>query len=224
MKTLVLGVLLVGCGGGGSGGGPIPIDNLASEISQASCSKIFECCNSAEVMQQFMNITYNGQPVTTEMQCEGLTNGLFAQYLIPEYKASIAAGRITYDGSAARGCIDAFVNLGCGPYSQLSGAMSVSCDTPFIRPAVGDGGACSQSYECTGDFCDGATSSADGTCKPKPTAGQSCTGTCAPGLYCSGTCQPLLANGASCTGSEQCASGNCAGSTCADRAPRCDGP
>src|SRR5689334_8916558 len=132
MKRLVVGVLLVGCGGSGSGGGPIAIDDLSGEIAQASCSKIFECCNSTEVMQQFMNITYNGQPITTEAQCEGFTGGLFMQYLIPEYKASIADGRIRYDASAARGCIDAFVNLGCGPYSQLSGAQSVSCDAPFI--------------------------------------------------------------------------------------------
>jgi len=222
MKCLGIAVLLVGCGGGSSSG-PIPIDNLGTELAQASCSQMFACCTSAEIMQQFMNITYDGQPITTEAQCEGFAGGLFAGLITPEYKASIAAGRIKYDGQAARDCLDAFVNLGCSAYAQLSGAESVACDKPFVTPEVGDGGACSQSYECTSDYCEGARSGTDGTCKPKPTAGETCSGTCAQGLYCAGTCQPLLANGAACTGDSQCTSNHCGSGVCADRAPVCDG-
>jgi hypothetical protein len=225
MKRLVL-VVLVGCGGGGgSSGGPISIDKLGDEEAQVACSKIFECCNSTEVMQQFMNITVNGQPITTEMQCESFYGGLLDNYLVPDYKASIAAGRVSYNADAARACFDAFVNLGCSAYSQLSGAQSVACTTPYLTPNVGDGGACAQDYECTSDYCPGGGSgaTASGTCTPKPTSGQACSGTCAQGLYCNGTCQALLANGQSCSSNTWCASNYCGSSICADRPPTCDG-
>lgn len=196
MKSLLLGVLLVGCSGGTSGG-PIAIDQFGNEVAKVACSKIFECCNSAEVMQQFMNLTYNNQPVTTEAQCEGLYMGLLDGYAIPDYKASIAAGRVTYDADAARGCIDAYANLGCGAYSQLTHATGISCSTPYLIPHVGDGGACSQAYECTSGYC------SSGTCMTEP---------------------PLVPNGGSCTSGEQCASGYCGSGSCADPAPVCDGP
>jgi hypothetical protein len=229
-KYLGIAVLLVGCSGGGSGGS-IPIDNLGNELGQMACSKIFECCTTAEVMQQFMNITYNGQPITTEAQCEGFDEGLLNGLLVPEYKDAIAAGRIKYDGDAARACIDAAANLSCSAYGQLTGHEAVACSTPFIIPEVADGGACAQSYECTSNNCDGASNSmANGTCKPMPTEGQDCTQICAQGLYCAydstamkETCQPVLPNGTTCAGNEECASKYCNSSMCADRPATCDG-
>lgn len=227
-KYLGIAVLLVGCSGGGGSSGPVTIDNLGNELSQLSCSKIFECCTSAEVMQQFMNITYNGQPITTEAQCEGFDEGLLNGLLVPEYKDAIAADRIKYDGDAMRACLDAAANLSCSAYSQLTGHESVSCSTPFIIPEVADGGACAQDYECTSNNCDGAHDSmANGTCKPMPTEGQDCTVNCAQGLFCSydasATCQPVLPNGTTCAGDEECASNYCHSSVCADRPPTCDG-
>jgi hypothetical protein len=200
-----------------------------------SCSKIFECCTAAEVMDQFGNITYNGQPITTEDQCEGFVGGFFTGLLTPEYKASIAAGRIEYDGAAVQACIDAAANLSCSAYSMLSGHESVACEKPFIIPKVADGGGCTQDYECISNNCEGATvdpngPDTDGMCKPLPTEGQDCTGTCAHGLYCAydqtamkETCQPLMPNGSTCAGNNECASDNCANGTCADKAPVCDG-
>jgi hypothetical protein len=222
--------LLAGCGGGG--GGAVTIDDLGTELAKVSCSKTFECCTSAEVMDQFANITYNGQPITTEAQCEGFTGGLFTSLLTPEYKDSIAAGRIAYDADAAGACFDAAANLSCSAYAQLTGHESVHCDTPFIIPKVADGGTCAQDYECTGGNCEGATnSSANGTCKPLPTEGQDCSQSCAQGLFCGydqtamkETCQPLEPNGTSCSGDDECTSGHCVSSTCAAApAPVCDG-
>jgi hypothetical protein len=137
------------------------------------------------------------------------------------------AGRLKYDGDAARGCIDAAANLSCSAYSMLSGHESIVCEKPFLIPLVADGGGCTQDYECISANCEGATvqpggPNTDGMCKPLPTAGQSCTSSCAQGLYCSGTCKPLLANGTQCTGSNQCASNYCS-TTCMDRPPTCDG-
>jgi hypothetical protein len=232
MKRLWVCLLAAGCGGGG---GSVTIDNLGTELAKMSCSKIFECCTSAEVMQQFNGITYNGQPITTEAQCEGFAGGLFAGFLTPQYKDSIAAGRIEYDGDAAQACIDAAANLSCSAYSMLSGHESVHCEKPFIIPKVADGGGCTQDYECISNNCEGATvdpngPDTDGMCKPVPTEGQDCTGTCGQGLYCGydqtamkETCQPVKPNGTMCDVSSECASGTCTSGTCADRAPVCDG-
>ncbi len=225
-KRLWVCALLAGCGGGGS----VTVDNLGTELASVSCSKMFECCTSAEIMEQFANITVDGQPITTEEQCESFAGGLFSGLLTPEYKASIAAGRITYDGDAAQSCLDAMANLGCSAYAMADSHESVVCDTPFIIPEVGDGGACSEGYECTSGFCDGASDSADGTCTPKPGAGEACDFTCADGLYCGfdqttsmELCQPIKANGEACDGDDECESDNCDNATCTAKAPRCDG-
>jgi len=223
-------VLIAACGGGG--GGAVGIDDLGTELAKVSCSKIFECCTSSEVMAQFANITYNNQPITTEAQCEGFTGGLFTGLLTPQYKDSIAAGRIAYDADAAGNCLDAAANLSCSAYAELSGHESVHCDSPFIIPKVADGGACAQDYECTSDNCEGATnSSANGTCKPLPTAGQDCTDHCAQGLFCGydqtamkEACQPVKSNGSTCVSNDECTSGHCVSSACAAAPPPvCDG-
>jgi hypothetical protein len=228
-KRLWVCALLAGCGGGG---GSVTVDNLGTELASVSCSKMFECCTSAEIMEQFANITVDGQPITTEEQCESFAGGLFSGLLTPEYKASIAAGRITYDGEAAQSCLDAMANLGCNAYAMADSHESVVCDTPFIIPQVGDGGGCTEGYECTSGFCDGASDSTDGTCKPKPGAGEACDFTCADGLYCGfdqtngmKVCQTLKTDGAECNLDYECASDHCDDTmnTCGAAPPTCDG-
>lgn len=61
----------------------------------------------------------------------------------------------------------------------------------------------------------------EGTCQPRPGAGQACAQTpagvmCAVGLDCiDGTCRALQDNGGSCETGEECRSGICEGGTCA---------
>jgi hypothetical protein len=228
-RILSVCALFAGCGGGG---GSVSVDDLGTELAKVGCSKIFECCTSTEVMAQFANITIDGQPITTEAQCESFSGGLFASFLTPQYKDSIAAGRIAYDADAAGDCIDVAANLSCSDYSQLSGNESVHCDKPFIIPKVADGGMCAQDYECTGGYCDGASNSmVNGTCKPLPTAGQDCNEKCAQGLYCGydqtamkEACQAVKANGSACVSNDECTSNHCVSSTCAAAPPPvCDG-
>jgi hypothetical protein len=231
-KRLWVCALLAGCGGGGS----VSVDNLGTELASVSCSKMFECCDSAEIMDQFANVTVDGQPITTEEQCESFAGGFLGTFLTQEYNASIAAGRIEYDGEAARSCLDQMANLSCGAYAMVTGNTGVACDTPFITPKVADGGGCTQSYECISGNCEGATNdgdtSTDGTCMPMPTAGQPCDFHCADGLYCSydstageEICQPIRANGEDCNLDEECQSDNCDNSTltCTAKPQVCDG-
>jgi hypothetical protein len=234
MKKLVVCLFVAGCGG--DGGSPVPLDNLGTELGTASCRKQFECCTDAEIMAQYMNITYMGQPITTEQQCIDFSTALLSSFLVDDYKASLAAGRIAYDEAAAGDCIAAIENTSCADYAAAiaGGGKStslVSCESP-VTPKVTTGGACAHDYECTTDNCVGATSNGtDGTCQPVPTAGQPCDFSCADGLYCGYdsssmmVCQATKANGAQCNIDDECTSDNCDTTMhiCATKPLVCDG-
>jgi hypothetical protein len=224
MKKLVVCVLLVGCGGDGSGGN-VEIDNLGTELAIAGCGKQWDCCTDAELMEQYMGITIDGEPITTEEQCVSFAGGLLTALLIPEYKSSLAMGRIEYDGAAAADCIAAMESLTCAEYSASTGGRSsvpAGC-RPFLIPKVADGGACEKSYECTSGYC------FENVCTPEPTAGQPCSEECADGLYCGydldageDICQPIKADGEQCTFDDECTSEYCDG-TCMTKPLTCDG-
>lgn len=221
MKKLVVCVLLVGCGGDG-GGGTIEIDNFGNELAIAACGKQWECCTDAELMEEYMGITIEGQPITTEDQCVQFAGGLFTALAIPQYKSSLEMGRIEYDGAAAGDCVAAIENLTCAEYgADTSETVPAGC-RPFLIPKVPDGGACSENYECTSHYC-------VETCMPIPTEGAACDEDCASGLYCGfdqstgmKVCQPIKANGEPCTFDDECTSDYCEG-TCMTEPVTCDG-
>jgi hypothetical protein len=233
LGIIVLG-LVFGCGGGGSGG--VPLDNLGIALGEASCEKTFECCNATEIMEEFDGVEVNGQPITTEAQCEAFVGGLATGFLVPGLKASVEAGRAEYDGDAAAACMAVLREASCSTFSMEDAIVleGTGCEQ-FIIPKVAQGGACTQDYECTTDNCVGATTepggaSTDGACQPKNTAGQTCMfDSCADGLFCGfdpntsmSTCQALKADGMTCSGDDECTSDNCEG-TCMTPPPRCDG-
>lgn len=236
MKRLVVCVLLVACGGDDSGdGGFVAVDDLGLEISLASCAKQFDCCTDAEIMEQYMGITFNDEPITTEEQCVDFANAFFTSFATTQHKASIEKGRIEYDGAAAAGCIAAIRGVTCAQYS--AGAIDdrpISC-RPFLIPKVADGGACLQDYECISDNCVGESTSigedpVDGACAPMPDVGQECDDNCTDGNYCDydqtanmDICKPLEADGAQCTFDGDCESDNCESSMCTAKPLVCDG-
>ncbi len=239
MKRLVVCALLVGCAGDDSGGGgPIAIEDLGMRLGDVSCQKMFECCTDAEIMKQFMNITYMGQPISTEDQCVAYTVAFFNGLALPQWQASIAAGRMEYDANAAGDCVAASASLSCADYGALSSgnantSLAGTC-RPFLIPKVANDGACSHDDECTSGNCVTTSSSMDGTCKPMPAAGEACSGSCVDGYYCgfaSGqtteTCIAVEANGTQCTSSDECMSGYCdstvAPRVCGTQALTCDG-
>ena len=240
MKRLVVCALLVGCGGddSGGGGGTVAIDDLGIRLATVTCAKTFQCCTDAEIMAQYMGITYNGQPITTEDQCVGFANALFTGFAVAQYKTSQMAGRVEYDGAAAGDCVAFLDSLTCAEYAEgPDAALAMSSCRPFLIPKVADNGACTQDYECISDYCEGAVvntggTSMDGACKPLPTAGQMCDSDCADGLFCgydttagNEICQTLKANGATCSLDRECTSDNCDNTShvCAAEPVTCDG-
>lgn len=238
---LVFTVLIATAGCGGGSGGGIAIDNLGTEMSEATCAKVFDCCNQAEIMEEFEGVTVGGQPITTEAQCVQFTSALFTGFLVQAYKDSIAKGRIEYDGAAASACIAAIEAASCSDYS-----MEMSMDAPpgceaFVVPLVAEGGGCTQDYECMTGHCDGATvipgePGSDGMCKPLAAIGQECRfDGCVDGAFCEfdsamgkQICKAKKPDGQPCSSAEECASDGCSGDsqnpgTCEAPAPRCDG-
>ncbi len=227
----------VGCGGDddSGGGSPVAIDDFGTQLGHVSCVRLFDCCTDAEIMANFMGITVEGQPITTVEQCESLVAGLFTTYAVANYKASIELGRIEYSADAAGSCLGELGALSCSEYASLSSSGAdapVYCE-PFIIPKVGDGGACTEDYECTSDNCEGASTEpkTDGTCKPTPTLGQDCDQACASGSYCTydqaagkRICVELKTDGTACQLDSECKSDNCDETDmCVTPAPKCDG-
>jgi hypothetical protein len=105
-----------------------------------------------------------------------------AQYSCASLEAAVAAGRVTYDGSQAASCLDAYPTLSCS--DLLVGPPA--CTGP-LGGTIANAAACFTDGDCGGaDYCSGA---AHGT------------------AACQGTCAPLLAAGAACSASEECVSG-----------------
>jgi hypothetical protein len=235
-------VLIIGCtnNNGGGSSGSIAIDDLGPKLANVSCTKIFQCCSATEIATQFMDFNVMGQPITTEPECESFYDGLFAGLAVPDYKASIAAGRISYDGDEAATCLDGIAAASCSDYSMDTASSSTMVCSDFITPLVAAGGGCTQDYECTTNNCVGATvtpggQNTDGACMALPGVGQACSINCQTGSYCgfdgtssSTTCLALKADGATCDGGEECSGHQCPGSgsgdpgTCATGAT-CDG-
>jgi len=233
MKRLAFCIVLVGCGGDDSGsGGYVEVDNLGLELGLASCAKQFDCCTDAEIMEQYMGITLDDMPITTEEQCVEFTNAIFSGLFVAELEESIAAGRAEYDGAAAGDCIAALRSLTCAQYSSaMSDESALSCGA-FILPKVAEGGACGEDFECTTGNCDGESEDVDGTCTTLPGEGETCSGDCAGDLSCnfdqsSGmqVCEAPKPAGAECSLDRECASDFCDDATdmCATEPPTCDG-
>ncbi|HUS28224.1 MAG TPA: hypothetical protein VMZ53_06940 [Kofleriaceae bacterium] len=233
MKKLFVCLMLVGCGGDGAEN--VPIDNLGPELAAASCSKQFDCCTDAEIMEQYMGITIDGQPITTEEQCVSFTNAFFTGFAVSAWKESIAQGRMEYDGDAAGACVALINGVSCSEYANGPDLTEGDC-RPFLIPKVANDGACSQDYECTSDNCVGAMTSngvkTDGMCKPMPGAGQPCDDNCADGYFCDydqtanmDICQATKPIGADCFLDEDCASDYCDDVTdmCGMKPLTCDG-
>jgi hypothetical protein len=221
--SISIALVVAACGGGG---GSIPASQVATELSKATCHQLFRCCTSDELMQQALG-------ATTEDQCVAIYGG-FASIGFDVIVASIAAGRIDYDGDVMRTCIDSIASASCTEFSAQRGQdsldMSSGCRDPFVG-TLAAGAACSNDAECVSTYCSGDSIDLDGhvtmgVCKPAPTAGMPCDDDeCTSGAWCNaGTCAAPKADGTACDLDDECASGTCSGSpgACASSAV-CDG-
>jgi hypothetical protein len=223
-RHLVCILLLAACGGGGNGS--VELADLGTELGIASCARQFDCCTDAEIMEQYMGLTLEGQPITTEEQCVQLATAFWGGFAVPAYDESLAQGRVEYDGDAAADCVAAIEGLTCAQYSTDDIPTSETGCRPYLIPKVDEGGECAEDFECTTHNC------VDMVCMPMPAEGDACMDNCPDGLYCGfdldvnmDVCQPLKADGAACDLDRECASEDCddTARTCTPDAVTCDG-
>lgn len=143
------------------GGGSIPLEQLNSELFKALCAKYAQC-----------------GLVRSEAACNDLYDGV----VLNDQANAVAAGKVKYDGAAARTCINALAKASC---SLLSLDNDDSCDRVY-EGQVAVGATCATTTECV------------------PSA--YCLETTA-GMMCSGTCTARVAAGGMATSSSACEEG-----------------
>ena len=183
-----------GSGSGGSGGG-VSIDDLGTEYAKAICTAQSECFGP--LFAAFIG---------TEANCQAMMKASFEDSSLQVLKASIAAGRVKYDGTKVAACVASIASMACTPNPNNSDA----CQGVFNGQVAVDG-QCHSDVDCAGNgYC--LTQECPGKCQLYVGAGESCEpARCDDGLYCGegNKCTATLADGEACTDDDQCKSDNC---------------
>jgi hypothetical protein len=116
----------------------------------------------------------------------------------------VSMGLVTYDGKAARSCLDEATAAGC---TQIQANATVGVRGPScgkVAPGAGKQGSPCEDLDfiCESSNCDPGS----GTCAPPRPCWQV---TCDPGHYCDATlpgCAPVKSDGAPCGSNTQCTS------------------
>jgi len=212
---------LVACGGsssdtsnGSSGGagsglvpstGPVAPEDMPHEMAIMLCNLLARC-NPNSVLST---------PAYAQ-QCLSETEKEFADQSIPGLNAAIAAGKVMYDGTKIRACLDVYPQLACD-YSNVS-VLDAACGNIW-GGTVAVGGVCNSSFECASSSitstCKSSTSACPGVCTARSGVGEACPGTddCLENLACDTTdhiCKVPLKSGDAC-GSSSPSGGVCGG-------------
>jgi hypothetical protein len=186
------------------------------------CNLAFSCCTSTEQSVLFKDFGSNPKNVA---ECKPLVQKAFDQYVFTGLSAGVTAGRLKYDGAAAKACMDKMQGQ-CQALMQDAPLSGPGCEQVF-KGLVANGGTCQADIECAvqGSLCAIAQNAQTGKCQPAPKEGEGCVNyMCAEGLMCGNVnnqpvCVKLHADGDTCTISFDCMSGNCSSGKCAS-APR----
>lgn len=209
----------------GPGSGTRQTQDLAFQIKQTFCEKIFSCCTPQERRAQF------GISDSSAQACSA--GGPFSGGIgLTRYEDSLNKGRLKFDRNAAARCLDEFQKLSCSSFatktSQGIREGIEACGKLFI-PQVKKGNTCKYDQDCKTGFCQkkGVGTDVSYECADRFGEGDSCDpnqSECAEGLYCkqSGeTCAPRLEKGESCEVGVECKTGYCGQqngqSVCAER-------
>lgn len=134
---------------------------------------------------------------------------------LAEMKQKVAAGRVSFDGEAAKKCLDEMKKIDpakCWGANASAEPVNVEllCATVF-KGLVANGDDCYTDDECAAGVCHFGDGACPGTCVAYRTVGQSCAEAgeeCAPGLWCNDEdeCVARAGENESCEGSS-CADG-----------------
>jgi hypothetical protein len=198
-QAVVMSMVVSGCTCGG-----VAVSDLPSNAASTVCGKIYTCCTADEAKPT------NFGP--DEATCEKNVKNNFDSSSLSK---SESAGRIVYHADLAADCLAQYQAKSCEDLKSNASSDISSCDK-MIEAKVQVGGACSDSRECVGSTCAGASSGVDGVCTSFLTENSSCAdgGVCGSGLFCdvaSKSCAATKTDGASCNANYECSTGGCNG-------------
>jgi MYXO-CTERM domain-containing protein len=182
--TVVHGMALVGLASLAACGNVTAIDPAATELAKAICPKVWTggCCMPSQ-------LTNNAQAGTDEASCEKLTDDALQKYVVT-IKSSEKLGRSTYDSTQVEACAAFIRGATCDELNVTPHVAGLPACASFATPKVAVGDACANDWECVDGFCDktGVANGADGACRARVQAGQSCAGggVCETALTCDG--------------------------------------
>jgi hypothetical protein len=203
----------------------LPPAQWGGAYAAAECARIFGCCDATEQMRW---------SYTDEAQCRQ-TAATDAQAALDDL---LSVGWATYDGKAARRCVDDIATMACadllvigktilgpscgnitrgtGKIGAACEDLDVICESSNCEPGPG---TCGPTRGCNvicaaSEYCDTTAQ----TCAPFKTDGTACASSaeCVFPLSCqsSGLCATPRPGGASCQSTSDCASASCTGGTC----------
>lgn len=214
LLSIALVAILVASGCGAGSDTEIGLSDLAVEMAASYCAKAYQCCNTDEIAQMEDTHAFNGKS-----GCRTFYTGNFEQ-LVTLMRNAVDDGRASYDGAAARGCIEAYDNLGCTGTNDPQSFFD-NCDTPYQGlQATGD--ECVNIFECaSGNYCSTNTKTCTAFLAENDTCGGNGEPYCGANLFCeSDTCVPLKPENAGCAASSECAYGL----ACDDTSQTCQPP
>jgi hypothetical protein len=185
-----------------SSGGALALSDIPPRYAAAYCTALQNC------LGPLFTVAMGGTDCTAQTT-QRIVNGDFSMF-----QSKVDAGKMTYDGSKAQGCIDAIAARTC---DALDTRPIPACQSA-IDGTISVGADCDLDAECkggaSGAFCQSASGTCPGKCTALLVAGQTCTKNdqCASGLECSKLttkCVQPSGAGAACEGADQppCANG-----------------
>ena len=169
----------------------IPLGSWGREVAAVECAQIFGCCDATERMKWgYADETQCRQMIAAKQQMD--------------LSQIVSMGLVTYDGKAARSCLDEATAAGCTQIqaNAIVGVIGPSC--PKVTHGAGKQGSPCEDLDfiCESSNCDPGS----GTCAPPRPCWQV---TCDPGLYCDASlpgCTPVKTDGTPCGGNAECTS------------------
>ncbi len=138
--------------GGDRGGKELSVPEYLSAIARKKCDDAFACMSTfpADSPVAFSSVYGESAAVCYATKA--------AYYDPMAVAASIAAGRIEFDGAAAAACVAAFGEPACASHWTTGPVHPAACDGALVG-LVPDGASCEIDFECANkrSSCDGAT-------------------------------------------------------------------